>query len=408
MRRIFSLLLIFVALTLVSCHNPSSIPASRTPQPRLETPVDNPVEILPTTAVITPTPTVLSEPVQLIATVWEELPQVPVLMYHRFDPRPGSYSYRYTTSLTDFDNHIRALDEAGFSLVSLSDWLRGDIHLKEGRRPLIISIDDLYYADQIFLDDNGNPAPYSAVGRLWEFSQEHPDFNFEVALFYNLGDKGYANQYANGVFFIGDGWREARAEAIAWGIENGAMPLNHFYEHPFLNQLSPEQIQWQMEENDRMLREALAMISREDLIKRLPNILALPYVVWPETEAGKQVLFNYINPEGAPIAAIVEGDYASGAKFLQAPFSHEFSRWHVPRISASANAIAIITERVDQIPLAAKCELGVFRGNPFILPEVISAAILEQINAGACPYGYYVVNQLAFYIQEDVIIQYSP
>lgn len=408
MRRLFPLLSIFVVLALVGCYYPSSPSAPKTSLPWVEPPVNNPAEIQPTYTAITPTPTVLSDPVQLTATVWEDLPQVPILMYHRFDPRPGSYSSRYTTSLTDFDNHLRALYDAGFSLVSLSDWLRGDIRLQDGRRPLIISIDDLYYADQISLDEDGNPTPYSAVGRLWDFSQAHPDFNFEVALFYNLGDKGYANYFANGVFSIAEGWREARAQAIAWGIENGAMPLNHFYEHPFLNQLSPQQIQWQMEENDSGLREALAMIGREDLNKRLPNILALPYVVWPATEAGKQVLYNYINPEGAPVAAIVEGDYAGGAKFFQAPFSQEFSRWHVPRISASSNAVAIITDRVDEIPAAAICELGEFRGNPTILPEVISAAILEQINSRSCSYGFYVVNQLAFYVQEDVIIQYSP
>jgi hypothetical protein len=329
-------------------------------------------------------------------------------MYHRFAPRPGSYSYRYTTSLTDFDQQLRALYDAGFSLISLSDWLRGDIHLQEGRRPLIITIDDLFYADQIFLDESGNPAPYSGVGRLWAFTQENPQFNFEVALFYNLGDKGYFNYYTNGVFTIGEGWREARARVIAWGIENGAMPMNHFYEHPFLNQLSPTQIQWQLEENDRELRNALASIGREDLNTALPNILALPYVVAPETEAGKQVLYDYINPEGVPVAAIIYGDYAGGVRMFQAPFSPEFNPWHVPRISASAQAVAIIIDQIDQIPAASTCVLGEFQGNPHVQPDVISTAILYQVNAGRCPDGYYVVNQLAFSVEEGVIVQLAP
>jgi hypothetical protein len=329
-------------------------------------------------------------------------------MYHRFDPRPGGTAYRYTTSLADFDQHLSALYEAGFSLVSLDDWLRGNIHLQAGRRPLIITIDDLFYADQISLDETGQPAPYSGIGRLWAFAQEHPQFNFKVALFYNLGDKGYANQYANGVFTVQSGWREARTHAIAWCIEHGALPMNHFYEHPYLNQLSPDEIQWQLEENDTALRDALASIGREDLIKLLPNILALPYVVSPDTEAGQQVLYDYTNPEGAPVAAIVKGDNAGGAKRFQAPFSHAFNRWEVPRISASTQAVADIVSQADQIPAASSCPLGEFRGNPSILPDVISRAILDQVNAGHCPYGYYVVNQLAFYVQEDVIIQYAP
>lgn len=408
MRRYLPFFLLLFSFTLVGCHMPTQAVIYTTPLPQLLTVENNHTEPAPTLPVITPTPTVLSEPVWLTATVWEELPQVPILMYHRFDPRPGSYSYRYTTSLTEFDQHLHTLYDAGFSLVSLDDWLRGGIHLQEGRRPLIITIDDLFYADQIFLDDSGNIASYSGIGRLWAFSQEHPQFNFEVALFYNLGDKGYANFYTNGVFSIGVGWREARARAIAWSIENGAMPMNHFYEHPFLNQLTPDEIKWQLEENDRALRDALASIGREDLNSALPNILALPYVVSPSTEEGKQVLYNYVNPEGAPVAAIIEGDYAGGAKFFQAPFSDDFNRWHVPRISASAQAVAGIIGQIDKIPAARNCELGEFRGNPQALPDVISRAILDQVNAGRCTEGHYLVNQLVFYVQGDEIIQYTP
>jgi hypothetical protein len=409
MRRLLTLLPLLLGIALVGCRDPSIVPISNTILPLVEIELHTPTVIETTLPpIITPTPTVLTDPVQLTATVWESLPKVPVLMYHRFNPQPGASSYRYTTSLDDFDRQLHALYEAGFSLVSLTDWLQGNIHLQEGRRPLIITIDDLFYADQISLTEDGNPALYSGVGRLWDFAQEHPKFNFTVALFYNLGDKGYANHYQNGTFTVKDDWRQARAEAIAWSLDNGAIPLNHFYEHPFLNQLSPPEILWQMEENDQALREALSLAGREDLINALPNILALPYVIWPETEEGDQVLFNYVNPEGAPVAAIIEGDYAGGAKFFQAPFSHEFNRWHVPRISVSSAAIDTIINQVDQIPAAVSCELGEFRGNPHVLPEVISAAILEQINTGDCPYGYYVVDQLAFYVQEDVIIQYAP
>jgi hypothetical protein len=297
MRRLLTLLPLLLGIALVGCRNPSNVPVSNTSLPQVEIELNAPIAVettLPPT--ITPTPTVLADPVQLTATVWESLPKAPVLMYHRFNPQPGASSYRYTTSLADFERQLIALYDAGFSLVSLTDWLQGNIHLQEGRRPLIITIDDLFYADQISLTEDGNPAPYSGVGLLWDFAQEHPEFNFTVALFYNLGDKGYANHYQNGIFTIQDGWRQARAEAIAWSLDNGAIPLNHFYEHPYLNQLSPPEILWQLEENDKALRTALVLAGREDLIKSLPNILALPYVVWPETEEGDQVLFQLRQP----------------------------------------------------------------------------------------------------------------
>lgn len=108
------------------------------------------------------------------------------------------------------------------------------------------------------------------------------------------------------------------------------------------------------------------------------------------------------------MTGIMWGDYAGGAKFFPAPFAHDFNRWHIPRISASNQAISAIVARADDIPSAASCDLGEFRGNPHVLPDAISGAILKRIRSGDCPYGYYVVNQLAFYVQEDVIIQYSP
>ena len=412
MKRFLLLITIIIGLTLASCQNPTVTSLPTPPVPSVEPPLPTPTETMPppTPSAVSPTltPTVVAAPVRLTATVWEQLPQVPILMYHRFNPRPSAYSTRYTTSLRDFDQHLQALYDAGFSLVSLSDWLRGEINLPEGRRPLIISIDDLFYADQISLDENGDPAPYSGIGRLWAFAQEHPDFNFEAALFYNLGDKGYANHYANGEFTIEAGWRESRAQVIVWGIENGAMPMNHFYEHPYLDQLSPDEIHWQIEENDRALREALALVGREDLGETLPNILALPYVITPDTEEGEQVLYDYTNPEGAPVAAIIFGDYASGPKLFSAPFSPDFNPWHVPRISASNESVAAIIDRVDEIPTSNRCELGEFQGNPHILPEVILGAIRKKVNLGACIEGYYVVQQSVFFVWEDEVIQYNP
>ena len=163
---------------------------------------------------VTPIPTPTLVPVT--ATVFQDMPEAPVLMYHRFNPKHGSRSEQYKVSLSDLDSQLEALYHAGYSLVPLDDWLRGEIILPEGRKPLIITIDDLFYADQISLDANGDPAPYSGIGRIWQFYQEHPDFNFHLALFYNFGDKGYPNRYENGSFYFVKGWEKDRAEAIAW------------------------------------------------------------------------------------------------------------------------------------------------------------------------------------------------
>ncbi|MDY6847185.1 MAG: hypothetical protein SVP52_08630 [Chloroflexota bacterium] len=229
----------------------------------------------------TPTPTSTPEPVQVTATVFQDIPMAPIVMYHRFNPASGASSEKYKVSLSDLNRHLQGFYDAGYSLVALEDWLTGEINLPEGRRPLIITIDDLFYADQISLDEEGQAASYSGIGRIWAFYQAHPDFNFHLSLFYNLGDKGYANRYSNGSFYIESGWQEARAEAIAWCIENGARPYNHFYDHPNLSLLSPDEILWQLEKNDAVLREALSLVGKPELSEDLDNILALPYAIWP-------------------------------------------------------------------------------------------------------------------------------
>jgi len=347
------------------------------------------------------------ETVQVTATVFQELPMAPIVMYHRFIPS-GTRSEKYKVSLSDLDRHLQGFYDAGYSLVALEDWLRGDINLPEGRRPLIITIDDLFYADQIFLDDEGQAAPYSGIGRIWQFSQEHPDFDFHLALFYNMGDKGYANRYVNGNFYIESGWQEKRAKAIAWCIENGALPYNHFYNHPTLSLLSPDQILWQLEENEAALREALSLVGKLDLAERPDNILALPYVIWPETDAGKQVLYDYQSPEGKLVSAILEANDGAHVRPILPPFAKSFDPHHVKRLNAIQEAIDAIIQKADEIPTAAHCDLGEIPVDALTNPLQMKQAILKQIRQGNCTNGYYTLGQFTFYVEEENVIQLSP
>lgn len=346
--------------------------------------------------------------IQVSATVFQTLPEAPILMYHRFNPGPGGRSEQYKVTLSNLDDHLEALYNAGYSLVPLEDWLRGEIILPEGRKPLVITIDDLFYADQISLDEDGNPAPYSGIGRIWQFSQEHPDFNFHLALFYNFGDKGYPNRFENGAFYFEKGWEKDRAEAIAWGIQNGAIPYNHFYNHPNLKRLTPDEILWHLEENESALREALSLVDQEALAENIPNILALPYVVWPETDEGKQALFDYRSSDGAPVAAILEANDGAYVRPLPAPFSGTFDQYHIKRLNAVQEAVDAIVKTADEIPAAMSCDLGELPEEALLVPTQVKLAILKQIRQGNCTNGYYTVGELAFFADETNVIQLSP
>ncbi len=47
------------------------------------------------------------------------------------------------------------------------------------------------------------------------------------------------------------------------------MPYNHFYTHPMLDLTNAQGILWELEMNDKYLRDLLRMADREDLIPRV-------------------------------------------------------------------------------------------------------------------------------------------
>ncbi|TES93181.1 MAG: hypothetical protein E3J88_00510, partial [Anaerolineales bacterium] len=273
-------LLISVLLGCVACN---TTPSKEETQPVVFN--YTPALVTPTSPEVAPTPTDTRIPTMtVIATVWTQDPLVPVLTYHQFKPDgSGGYSTNLKMFLSDFRGQLETLSENGFCLVALEDWLNGDMQAAEGCRPLILTMDDLYFNNQIRLTEDGYPSTETGIGVLWQFYQEHPDFGFSIALFTNLGNKLYANP-------DDPGWELELARTIIWGIENGAMPYNHFYRHPQLDKTDPGGITWEAAMNDRYLRELVLMGGREDLIPRLGNIFALTYGIWPATRDGRNAI----------------------------------------------------------------------------------------------------------------------
>lgn len=357
------------------------------------------------TASTTPTP---SEPTAtmtpdverfpLAATVWTEAPRVPVLTYHQFAPNYAEVSTAVKTRLEDFEAHLQSLYDHGFSLVPLQSWLSGDLHTPEGRRPLIFTMDDAFFNNQIRLDESGDPYPDTGLGILWRFAQEHPDFGFHAALFVNLGDKLYANP-------DDPGWEMELAETVVWTIENDAIPYNHFYTHPRLDKTATKWILWEAEANDQYLRELLQMAGREDLISRLGNIIALPFGIWPESSIAREAMLDYRTQEGVAVQAVMEVDYIYRPKFLAPPYADEFDPLHVPRIVATLEAIEYLAENEDQFPRAVRCDLGLHPAESFENTASLQRAILEGRSVESCPDGIYASEGLLFQVEDAKIEQ---
>lgn len=302
--------------------------------------------------------------------------------------------------LGELKNDLQAYYDAGYSLISLDDLLNGSIRVPEGRRPLILTIDDAYFANQFALDEQGDVSRYSAVGTIYQFSQDHPDFGFELGMFANFGDKYYGNLFTGTWWYVAEGWEQALAQTIVWGIEHHVYPYNHTYQHPHLNQLADAQIQPQLAKNDAALRDYLAMAGHPEYAALISNYVALPYGIAPATDKGWQLLTTYADPEGKPVRAIFEAGYEYQPAYASPSFSANFDPLHLPRMAALPSVIQLITKTAPTFPLAQHCALTIHSANPD--DDAIISAIQAQISSGSCQPGVYILEQGIFIARDSV------
>jgi len=330
----------------------------------------------------------MPEIVSLQATVWTQEPRVPILLYHYFVPDEQESKDFTQIRLGDFRVQLGKLYEAGYSLVQVEEWLKGNMTVPEGRHPLAITIDDLFLSNQLEFDESGNPSPETGMGVLWQFYQEHPDFGFEVMLFVNFGDKSYS-------VVDPQARRLKQANAVVWCMENGARIYNHTFNHIDLQYSTPEELEVDLALHDTYLREILALVRREDLIPLFGNMLAVPYS-WPLTERGYQVIQEYTTPEGVPMQAVFGSAYFKNAPPLLPPYTPGFDRYNIKRFEVNNDALNYLVKNRDSFPAAQICTLTGIEptrtGEPAYLAEHIQLAVRE----GTCPSGTFILSGFVF------------
>lgn len=322
------------------------------------------------------------------ATVWPADPQAPVLLYHHFVPDTAAADDTHIR-YAEFRKELQALYDNGYSLISLGQWLSGNMQFIPGRRPVILTIDDLFYADQVFIQPDGTPAPNTGIGILWQFYQAHPDFGFAVAMFANLGDKRFPTGSAGSA--PGAGWEDSLARTIAWCIDHGAIPYNHFLLHPFLDRLTADQITGQARDNDLRLQALLTRAGRPELFDQVENILALPYGHWPVSQDGIQAVLGYTSQQGEPVLGIVEVGGIYAGHYLQPVYSPSFDRNHLPRMVGSSLAMGYLSRFRDRFPVAREVRLGLLDLNRLGTPGEKAAALETVCRSTACPAGVYAL-----------------
>jgi len=326
-------------------------------------------------------------PYYVVATVWESQPAAPILTYHKFKTnRPSTYS---TVSRLDFAEELENLYQSGYVSVSLEQWLAGDTRVPAGKRPVIFSMDDAFFRNQITLAPDGNPTKDTGLGVAWEFFQKHPEFGFHWALFSNLGDKPY-----------GEGSHAEQqiqlANVIVWCIEHDAMVYNHTFGHVNLKNTNGLGVTAELRWNDEQLRKLLALVHREDLIPRLRNMVALPGGRAPRWSDSQTALYGYIDPDGRKIQAVFNIDYITRPDFLKPPYAPKFNSSNLPRMVANLKAIDYLVENKEKNPIAQSCEIGPLIESQSDDPDYLGEQILYMTQNGQCPQGVYVTDKFVF------------
>jgi len=338
----------------------------------------------------TPIPTPTEIPFFLDALIWVEDARVPIINYHQFAPNTSKQSTDHKIRMEDFIAGLDALNQAGFTLIHLEDWIKGDLYVPVGRRPLVFTMDDLFYNNQIRMDENGEPRSETGLALAWDYGQAHPEFGFKWTLFANLGDKYYAEGDLEGK------WRDELAKTIIWSIENDARVYNHSYTHARFDKSNAQGIFWELEQNDIFLRQLLKNAGREDLIPDLGNMFAIPFGYWPLGGA-YNAMVNYITPEGDPMLAVFDIDWLiNGAKFMAPPYAPEFDTMRIPRIAMPPEAVEYLVEHQNEFPTPVSCAVGPLDAEQVDDENYLQDTIQVSITSETCPKGVYLLEGYTF------------
>ncbi|HDR06652.1 MAG TPA: hypothetical protein ENN88_03375, partial [Candidatus Coatesbacteria bacterium] len=198
-----------------------------------------------------------------------ELGDIPILMYHHVSDRVNSI---YNVPPAVFENHLLQFYEAGFVLVSLSDYCDDAFLVPRGSKPLVITFDDGHENNFRLLPD-GSIDPACAVGVLESFARERPDFGRTAAFFVNAGP-----------WAVPFGDAATAGEKLRWLVENGYDIGNHTADHHNLRNCDPYQVRRQI----GLCQAALYELCPE--LEGRVRFFAYPYGIAPRDPKGFEVV----------------------------------------------------------------------------------------------------------------------
>jgi hypothetical protein len=213
----------------------------------------------------------------------------------------------------NFKKDLQNLYQKGYRLVSLLDYVRGDIDIEAGKSPVILTFDDstLDHLNFIETDDGYKIDPDCAVAILEDFCSGHPDFG-RGATFY---------------IYYPIPFRQAQyiKDKLEFLVDKGYEIGNHTYSHVDLSLLGDEDIVKEIALN--------AMKVSKTIEGYEVRSLALPYGNYPVNidilAKGEYMGYSYTN----------EAVLLVGGNPAPSPFSVDFDSLAIPRIRASETKV---------------------------------------------------------------------
>ncbi|MCK5064980.1 MAG: polysaccharide deacetylase family protein [Candidatus Fermentibacteraceae bacterium] len=224
---------------------------------------------------------------------------IPVLMYHHVsDPVDGYYG----VSIRRFLSDLEKLCDAGFYLITPPDLENGLMQVPADRRPLMLTFDDGWQDNFMFLEGSTEIDPHCVVGILEQFCDLNPEFGRGVTFFISW-DK------------IPFGQEEYITEKFNLLIDMGYSIGNHTNMHT--NFMTLPRTKW-----DRAVLLPMENFHRR-LGLRTSEIFAMAYPGgrFPKDQGAEEFLshFQFQNVQAVRMGFLANGSVSSMNRLLDSP-----------------------------------------------------------------------------------------
>jgi len=238
-----------------------------------------------------------------------ELGRVMVLMLHSIGDEDGVWEI----SADSFRKDLEYLHNNDYYLVSLKDFVEGNMDVPAGKTPVVLTFDDGLNNNFNILEEDGELKidPNCAVGIMENFKKENPDFN-STATFYIYGTNPFRQP-------------EYIEYKLNFLIENGYDVGNHTYNHADLSDISnKDEIVYQIGKQVELINEYIPDYK--------VDTFSIPFGLRPDEKLEDFMMEgNYEGTEYKNIAALDVGSHPSYSWV-----DNRFDTYRIPRIRVSS------------------------------------------------------------------------